>query len=55
MYIDGGYSINWSRGTTVWVIDVAIAAISWGFSIWMGYKTLVNYFSKNTMKTYIAI
>lgn len=54
MYIDGGYSINWSRGTTAWVIDVAIGAITCGFSIWMGYKTLVNYFGKNTMKTYIT-
>lgn len=54
MYLDGGYSINWSRSTTSRVIDVAIAAITCGFSVWMGYRTLVNYFGKKTMKQYIV-
>lgn len=54
MYLDGGYSINWSRSTTGRVLDVAIGAISCGFSLWVSYKYLVNFLGKNTMKTYIT-
>ena len=54
MYLDGGYAIDWSRQTTGRVIDVSIAAITCGFSLWMGYRQLVNYFGKKKMKTYIT-
>ncbi|WP_028042335.1 hypothetical protein [Candidatus Stoquefichus massiliensis] len=54
MYLDGGYSIDWSRKTTARFIDVAIGAITCGFSLWMGYRTLVNFFGKKTMKQYIT-
>lgn len=54
MYLNGGYLINWSRSTTVWFIDVVIEAITCGFSLWISYKTLVNFFGKKTMKCYIT-
>lgn len=54
MYLDGGYAINMTRNTASYLVDGAIAVITCGFSLWMGYKTLVNYFGKKTMKTYIT-
>ena len=53
MYLDGGYTINMSRSTTAYLIDGALAVITCGFNLWMGYKSLIKYFGKNKMRTYI--